>query len=69
MRKTFSDYKGYVGTIEFDDEDNIHYGKLINIKDFVNYHGNTVEELYDNFKNAVDDYIDFKKEIYDAKGW
>ena len=30
-----TEYKGYEGTIEYDYEDNIHYGKLLNIKESV----------------------------------
>lgn len=57
----FDEYKGYTGRIKFSKEDNIYYGSLVNSNDFVNYHGNTVEELYESFKEAVDDYIDFMK--------
>ena len=59
----FYDYKGYSGTIEYDTEDKIHYGKLLGIRDLVNYHANSIDELYENFRYAVDDYIEFKKEV------
>lgn len=59
----FIEYKGYVGTIEYDPEDKLHYGKLIDIEDFVNYHGDDVFDLETQYHEAVDDYIDFKKEI------
>lgn len=60
---TFYEYKGFTGSIEYDAEENIHYGKLLNIDDFVNYHGEDVIELYDNFKNAVDDYIEICNKV------
>lgn len=59
----FTEYKGYKGTIEYDYEDNIHYGKLLNIEDFVNYQADKVEDLYEHYKNAIDDYIEIKKEL------
>lgn len=59
----FIEYKGYVGSIEYDPEDKIYYGELLNIDDFVNYQGDDVLELYKSYQNAIDDYIEFKKEI------
>lgn len=59
----FIEYKGYVGSIEYSSEDGVYHGKLLNIEDFINYEGYTVEELYQCYQEAVDDYIEFKKEV------
>lgn len=59
----FVEYKGYQGTIEYDYKDNIHYGKLLGIEDFVNYHAENVNDLYEHYKNAINDYIEIKKEL------
>ena len=59
----FKEYKGYVGSIEYSVEDSIHYGKLLNIKDLVNYEADNIIDLEKQFHEAVDDYIEFKKEI------
>ena len=59
----FVEYKGYIGSIEYKSEDKLHYGSLLNIDDFVNYHAANVIDLEKQFHNAVDDYIEFKKEI------
>ena len=59
----FIEYRGYIGSIEFDLETEHYHGYLLNIDDFVNYLGNDGLELYENYKNAVDDYIEFKKEV------
>ena len=59
----FVEYKGYVGSIEYSIEDGVYYGSLLNIKDFVNYEGDNIEELYEYYHEAVDDYIEFKKEL------
>lgn len=58
----FVEYKGYVGTIEYSPEDRLHYGSLL-IDDFVNYHADNLIDLEKQYHNAVDDYIEFKKEI------
>lgn len=54
----FLEYRGYVGSIEYDVEDKIHYGSLLNIKDSISYHADNVIDLYEHYKLAVDDYID-----------
>ena len=59
----FIEYKGYVGSIEYSLDDDVYYGKLLNIADLVNYEGDTFELLYENYLDAVDDYIEFKKEL------
>lgn len=59
----FIEYKGYVGSIEYSLDDDVYYGKLLNIADLVNYEGDTFELLCENYLNAVDDYIEFKKEL------
>lgn len=53
----FTEYKGYTGSVKYDYDDHIYYGSLTNTKDFVSYHAKNPEELYEEFKMAVDDYI------------
>lgn len=60
---TFSDYKGYLGTIKYNEESNMYRGSLINVNDLVNYQAYTLDDLYNEFKYAVDDYLDFKEEV------
>lgn len=59
----FKEYKGYVGSIEYDEEDELYYGKLLFIEDLINYHASNAMELYQHYKDAVDDYLEFLKEI------
>lgn len=55
-------YKNYFGTVEFSVKDNCLYGKLAFIRDLVTYEASTVDDLVNEFQNAVDDYlIDCKK--------
>ena len=51
------EYKGYYGSIEFDLESKSLYGQLLGMKGAYIYEGNTLEELENDFKQFVDDYI------------
>ncbi|NLO71092.1 MAG: type II toxin-antitoxin system HicB family antitoxin [Porphyromonadaceae bacterium] len=51
------EYKGYYGSIEFDLDSKKLYGQLLGIKGAYIYEGNTLEELEEDFKQFVDDYI------------
>ena len=53
-------YKEFKGSIEFSEEDDVFFGKILNIKDLVLYEGVNVAELEKEFKNAVNDYINTK---------
>lgn len=59
----FVEYKDYVGSIEYDPEDRIYYGFLLNIKDSISYHAKTVEELSEHYHESVDRYIEFRNSI------
>ena len=63
----FKEYRGYVGSIEYDSEDKMYYGRLMNIRDLVDYHEYNLIDLNDEFHNAVDDYIEFKADLRPRK--
>ena len=50
-------YKGQLGSIEASTEDNCLYGQLLFIKPLINYEAETVKELEQVFKDAVEGYI------------
>ena len=52
-------YKGYVGSVEFSEEDNLLFGEILGINGLVNYEGKTMQELIDSFHEAVEDYVAF----------
>jgi len=56
-------YKGYFAKVEFDAEDRIFIGHIIGIKDVVGFHGESVEELEQSFREAVDNYLDACKKL------
>ena len=50
-------YKGYVGSVEFSENDGVLFGKVQGIRSLISYEGTTVQELLDDFHGAVDDYL------------
>jgi predicted HicB family RNase H-like nuclease len=51
-------YKDYTARIEYDDKDEIFFGKIADISDGVGFHADTVVDLKVAFHEAVDDYIE-----------
>ena len=51
-------YKGYIGSVEFSEEDCLFYGSLQGIKILVDYDGATAKQLIEDFNNAVDNYLE-----------
>ena len=52
-------YKGYSGTVRFDDEAEIFHGEVLGLRDVVTFQGVSVEELKGSFEDSVDDYLEF----------
>lgn len=52
-------YKGYVGTIEFDEDSLIFHGRLIGIRDIVTFEAESARGLVTAFHDSVDDYLEF----------
>lgn len=57
-------YKGYIGSVEFSEEDGIFYGKVMGIRSLISYEGENAKDLLEDFHGAVDDYL----EICEAEG-
>ena len=55
--KNTMEYKGYVGNVEFSEEDEVFFGKVIGIRSLISYEGATAKELIKDFHDAVDDYL------------
>jgi predicted HicB family RNase H-like nuclease len=56
------EYKGYLGTVEYDDEAKIFHGDIINTRDVITFQGTTVNEIERAFKDSINDYIAWCKE-------
>ncbi|MFC3322250.1 type II toxin-antitoxin system HicB family antitoxin [Mesorhizobium cantuariense] len=55
-------YKGYAGSIEFDDEDMVFHGRVLGIRDIVTFEAANADDLVKAFQESVDDYLAFCKE-------
>lgn len=55
--KGYLKYKNYMGSVEYSAEDDCLFGKVIGIRGLISYEGNSLDELKDDFHQAVDDYL------------
>ncbi len=51
------EYKGYIGSVEFSEEDGVYFGKVQGIQSLISYDGANPQELAKDFHGAVDDYL------------
>lgn len=59
--KNLIEYKGYVGSVEFSEEDELFYGKVQGIRALISYEGTNAAEIIEDFHGAVDDYLELCK--------
>jgi predicted HicB family RNase H-like nuclease len=50
-------YKNYGAEIRYDDSADSFHGRIIGMRDVIDFYGRTPEELRTEFKAAVDDYL------------
>ncbi len=63
MKSNPMTYKGYMANIYYDKDDEIFVGEIFGINDSLSFHGKSVDELKEAFKNCIDDYLELCKEI------
>ena len=51
------EHKGYTGSIEYSQEDDLLYGKVLGVRGLISYEGQTGKNLEVDFKEAVDTYL------------
>lgn len=56
--KDLMQYKGYYGSVHFDDEDLIFHGKIEFIRALVSYEATNAKGLKKAFREAVDSYLE-----------
>ena len=49
-------HRGYAARIDYNDENGCFIGHIAGINDVAGFHGESVEQLRDAFKESVDDY-------------
>ncbi|MEW6612737.1 MAG: type II toxin-antitoxin system HicB family antitoxin [Pseudomonadota bacterium] len=52
------EYKGYRGSVEYSREDRMFFGKVLFIDSLLIYHGTSVDEIEQAFKETVDRYLE-----------
>ncbi|HET7360529.1 MAG TPA: hypothetical protein VFI78_01205 [Salinimicrobium sp.] len=53
----FLEYKGYTGSIEYSEEDNLLFGQVLGTKGLISYEGTTGKDLESDFKKAINTYL------------
>ena len=56
-------YKGYHGQVTYDEEAKLFHGEVSGLRDVITFQGTTVNELKQGFKDSIDEYLDFCKEL------
>lgn len=51
-------YKGYYGSVEFDEESMVFYGQIQFIRSLISYEAENAKELIDSFHSAVSEYLE-----------
>ena len=52
-------YRGYDGSVLYSAEDKMLHGRVLGIRDMISYGGTDVRSLEKNFRDAVDEYLQF----------
>ncbi len=52
------EYQGYVGSVDFSEDDGKFYGKVLGIRALISYEGMNARELVADFHHAVDAYLE-----------
>ena len=55
--KNIMEYNGYLGSVEFSEEDEIFFGKVLGIRSLISYEGDNAKDLIADFHNSVDEYL------------
>jgi predicted HicB family RNase H-like nuclease len=55
-------YKNYIASVQFSETDKVFYGKVIGIKPLLSFEGDTVENLTNDFHEAVEGYEAYCRE-------
>ena len=57
MEKNRLFYRGFEGTVNFSEKENLFYGQVTGIEDLVTFEGQNFEEFEAAFLNMVDEHI------------
>ena len=63
MSNSVLEYKGYHAIISVDFSTNTVRGRIEGINDLVDFESESLDTIEQEFKSAVDDYLEFCKEV------
>lgn len=55
-------YKNYIARIEYDEENHVFSGSVVNTQAVITFHGESVQELEKEFATSVEEYLNWCKE-------
>jgi len=58
MKAKLLSYKGYVGSVEYSEDDSCFYGKVLGIRSLILYEGPNLGALEKDFKDGIDNYLE-----------
>ena len=61
--KNMMKYKDFYASIHYEDETSTFWGKIEGIEDIISFEGKTVDELKNEFKETVEEYIEECKNL------
>lgn len=59
-------YKGYHGQVNYDEEAKLFHREVVGLRDVITFRGTSVDELETAFKDSIEEYLDFCKELQRA---
>lgn len=59
--KDMMEHKGYFGSVQYSDDDEVFYGKVAFVRALISYEGESVKELKQAFREAIEDYLELCK--------
>jgi len=62
MKKDILSYKGYTAELYLDVQDKIIVGQVINTRDVISFHGDTIKEAEQAFYDVLDTYLESCKQ-------
>ena len=57
MNQDKMQYRGFEGSVEYDEDNHLFHGEILGIKEHICYAGYTPSELMENFIESVDNYF------------
>ena len=61
--KDVMQYKNFIGSVHFNADDEIFYGKIEGVNDLITFEGESVKKLKKAFEEAVEDYLQLCEKV------